>query len=550
MTQANEDPIPSSEPQVRWFIVLRPILIWSIVSLFILGYDYDRVNAPRTFIASLVTIDNVPQGPGQFYLEIDGSRVSQNDVVKVGTRNIRIWAVDTTEFRTNRLVWYGTNNLEHVALERLRGTVNLTLVPPATELLMVGLYDELNLSNVATLRTNIAVGRYALTLKYGDMERKHTVRVEADKTVERQLQPDIGIGILGSNPSGANFSLSSTNRRFRPKRGTLPIQLPLESGEYSLEAWRGSYRKEATFVVNPGKTNAVTIPFEYGRVEVSTEPQGVNVTVNRNSFGVTPTNFVLQPGSYQVQLAKSGFHSLNIPLKILPNQTVTLRTNLVSMGFSQALANAKRYARSKDFERALENIDSALSINPSHSESQQLRSVYQRELSLVRAREAATAKRQANISRLDTLTRADEDTALFDSHSWSFTLGFEQVRVAVRNAISKTSARYSVEAEQNLDPNNVFFRGKSKGLSANGRHCAVLVSSSQVNETQVVAKFWDYIPASGSGISIASLLKLEDNIPVHPDRFQANQRQAVLERRKTIADEFKELVDNELEQNN
>lgn len=543
MTEVTENPIPSSEHQVRWFIVLRPILIWLIVSLFILGYDYDRVNAPRTFIAPLVTIDNVPQGPGQFYLEIDGSRVSQNDVVEVGTRNIRIWAEDTTEFRTNRLVWYGTNNLEHVGLERLRGTVNLTLVPPATELLMVGLYDELTLSNVATLRTNIAVGRYALTLKYGDIERKHTVRVEADQTVERQLRPDIGIGLLGSNPSGANFSLSSTNRRFRPMRGTLPIQLPLESGQYSIEAWRGSYRKEATFVVSPGKTNAVTIPFEYGRVEISTEPQGVNLRVNRHSIGITPTNLVLQPGRYEMQLAKSGFHSLSIPLNILPNQTATLHTNLVSMGFSQALANAKRYARSKDFERALDSIDSALSIDPSHNESQQLRSVYQREVSLARAREAATAKRQRNISRFDTLIRSDEDTALFDTHSWSFNGGYEQIRVAVRNAISKTSARYSVEAEQNLDPSSVFFRGKSKGLSAYGRHCAVLVCNNGANETQVIAKFWDYIPASGSGISIASLLKLEDNIPVHPDRFQANQRQAVLERRKKIANEFKGLIE-------
>ncbi len=547
MTDTTKGDLSESEPKVRWKIVLRPVIIWTCISAVILGYDYDRVNAPKTFITPYVTLDDVPlESPADYSIKVDGFSLKPGNVVAVGNRTIEIRARDSTVFKTNLFAWYGENRLDSVKLKRLAGQLNLTITPPANRVELIGPYDQVVATNVSTIQTNIPVGQYEVTLSYGHFEKQTSITVEADKTVSRNIAPNVGLAIIDSSPLNAQFLLSSTNRSFRSQSGILPVSMSLEAGGYHLETWRGSYRKSIDLIVRRGTTNRVTVPFDYGYLDIKTKPPGVFVLLNSKRIGLSPTNTTLQPGSYNLRLVQAGLNALESRINITAGETLTIVTNLVNSSFALDLASAKRFASQGNYRQALERIDSAVSIDPSSQQALNLRSEYQREVTRITATEAIEAKRKSNEDLFGIHTKAIEHASLFETHSWRFKQDFRSVRDAVRRAIPKTGGRYTIEHEQNLGQNTVLFRGRSKGLTANGRHCVVLVAENGQNETQVVIKLWDYASGTTSGISIAAMLKLEKYIPVHPQFFPENQRQSVLERRRKLPTEFRATLENEL----
>lgn len=547
MPDMPETPLDDSFPPPSRLIAFRPLFWWIAVSALLLAYDFHRINAPKTIITASVTVDGRPLKSGErFFVSVDGEDSSLSKPVAIGKRRVKIGMKDTTVFEEDVDVWYGENNIGSVSLNRQRGILDLEIRPRAGKVDFRGPYREFSVENVSVLRTNIPVGTYEVALSYGKVKKKGIVMVRANQTVTEVLAPDVGLAVVKSDREGSQFALSSTNRSFRAQGGYLPASFALVPGTYSLETWRGDYRKVEQLDIVRGETTRRSITFEYGHLDITTVPVGVSVRSKRIQIGVTPAKLELKPGKYDLRLAKSGFGSVNLPVQIQGNQILSISTNLVNLSLQQALKLAQAFAGRGDYERAIESIKSALSIEPENAQALKLQLDYGRELGLIQGQQALVARRKAVEATFETLTNPLEHAEIFDTHSWVFPVGLQSARDAVRRTIPKCRAKYNVESEANLDQSSVLFKGRSKGLTGYGRHCVVLVTENGPMETQVVAKLWDYIAGTKSGVSIGALLSLNRGIPVHPRHFPQNEKQFILNRRQAVIDEFRGLLESEI----
>lgn len=547
MTATPEIPLDALSPPQSRFIAFRPLFWWAIVSVGLLAYDYHRVNAPKTILGVAVTIDGRSLKSGErFFVSVDGENVSLSKPVAIGKRRISIGMKDTSVYEEDVDVWYGENNIGTVNLNRQRGIADLEIRPRADTVEFKGPYREFSMTNVSLIRTNIPVGRYDVSLSFGRIKKNGTVIVRPNETVTEVFAPDVGLLDLRSNRDGAQFQLTSTNRTFRRQRGMFPSAVALEPGHYSLEGWLDDYRKVEPLEILKGTTNRLALAFEYGQLDITSEPEGVTLQNKGKSIGVTPAKLELKPGKHVIRLSKSGFGSVDLPVQIQGNQTISISTNLVNLSFQQALLLAQNFALRRNYVGAVESIKSALSIEPKNTQALKLQVEYARELALIQGQQASNARRASVQADFETFTRSIEHADIFDAHSWVFSGGLQMVRDAVRRAIPKNRARYNIESEANVNEQSVLFKARSKGMTGYGRHCVVLVAENSPSETQVVVRLWDYIAGTKSGISIGALLNLERGIPVHPRHFPANERQSILNRRSAVAEEFRSILDAEI----
>ena len=547
MNSTTESPEDDSLSAPSRLVAFRPLFWWMAVSVLLLAYDFHRINAPRTTISASVTIDGRSLESGErFFVSIDGESVSLANPVAIGKRRINIGMKDATVYEEDVDVWYGENNIGSVSLNRQRGILDLEINPRADLVQFKGPYREFSITNASVIRTNIPVGTYEVSLSYGRLKKRGTVLVRPNSTVTEVFAPDVGVAEIGSNRAEAQFVLSSTNRSFRTERGILPQTLSLIPGTYSLEAWIGDYRKVEQLEIVRGETNLLSVVFDYGALDIATVPGGVSVRSKGREIGVTPARLELQPGSYDLQLRLAGFQTLALPVQVEANQTVSVSTNLVNLNFTEALRMAQQSAQRGDYQRAVENIGAALSIDPSSSMALGLQSEYRKNLNSIEKQNATLARRELIKAEFERLTQGIEHADIFDSHNFVAPNPFQLVRDAVRAAIPKCRARYVIESEAKIDEHIVLFKARSKGMTGYGRHCVVLVAENGATETQMVAKLWDYTPGTKSGVSIGALLNLNRGIPVHPRHFPANERQFILNRRQAVIDEFRELVNSEI----
>jgi hypothetical protein len=289
-----------------------------------------------------------------------------------------------------------------------------------------------------------------------------------------------------------------------------------------------------------------TVVLSHGHLDITTAPVGARIVSGGREIGVTPASLELQPGNYDLQLQFSGFQSLKLPVLIEGNQTVSVSTNLVNLKFTQALMQAQQSAGRGDYNRAGESITLALLIEPKNPQALKLQVEYSRELALIQGAQAMAASRVSIEAEFERRTKSIEQSELFETHSWRFQTAYGSVRDAVRKAIPKASGRYTIDSEATLGQRSTLFLARSKGLTGNGRRCVVLVAEINQTESQVVVKFWDYIAPTKTGISIGAFLNLDKYTPVHPRYFNANQKQSVLDRRRTTASEFQQILDSEI----
>lgn len=531
-------------------IAFRPLFWWVPISLLLLAYDFHRINAPRTIITASVTVDGRRlESREQVFVSIDGERVSLGKPVPVGKRRLKIEAKDATAYEEDVDVWYGANNIGSIDLKRQRGVLDMKITPGADLVELKGPYQEILVKDVSALRTNIPVGSYDVALSYGQMKKKGKVTVKPNETVTVDYAPAVGIVELDSKPAGARFLLASTNRSIGTVRGDFPKTLALHPGNYSMQSSLGDYRKTELLKVARGLTNQVTVAFEYGVLDIKTEPEGVSVQNKRKEIGVTPVRLEMQPGNYDLQLRLSGHEPIDFPVEIVANQNALIATNLVSLKYNQALLQAQRFANRGDYKSASVQIGVALSIDPDSSTALKLKSEYEQQLALIDQQSAILKQRERVNAEFERRIQGIDHANLFDTQSLVFSSSLQAVRDAVRRAVPKCQARFQIESEMNLDDRTVLIKAKSKGMSGYGRHCVVLVAENSSSETQVVAKLWDYIAGTKSGVSIGALLSLQRGIPVHPKHFPSNERQWIQSRRQAVIDEFRNLLETELKGN-
>jgi hypothetical protein len=190
-----------------------PLWCWIPVSILLLGYNFHRINAPKTFIQARVILNGEPLNSiAQVAMHVDGVpwTFSRQPPIPIGDHKITITLPDATTFQTNLFVWYGENQLGEILLYRQRGELDLNISPMADKLELKGKYADFNLYRTSGLRTNLPVGDYDILLKYGDNQDRYSVKVDANRLNSKTFRGNYGFLKLSASPSDAGFRVQNS----------------------------------------------------------------------------------------------------------------------------------------------------------------------------------------------------------------------------------------------------------------------------------------------------------------------------------------------------
>jgi formylglycine-generating enzyme required for sulfatase activity len=185
------------------------------------------------------------------------------------------------------------------------GGLKVTSEPSGASVDVLDMSDTLRKSGQTPLNiSQIKSGTYKLKLekdRYYYSETR-TVTIEDSKTTEEAVtfRPKFGTLVITSEPPDAEVILDGT-----PK-GKTPLTLDrVLSGGYMLEL-----RKElhldwtGTVSIKDGQTTTmpITLPPNYGTLEVNYEPKGATVYLNDKELGRTPLTVKLKPDTYTLRV--------------------------------------------------------------------------------------------------------------------------------------------------------------------------------------------------------------------------------------------------------
>lgn len=389
--------VPSSAAQTRH--AFRPLVIYLIVALPILGWDIHRRLAARTFLRAEVNLENKSlEWPLQ--VEVDGKVASFGVPVPIGSRQIKLWSRDTEAWQTSRFIWYGDNPLGTVQLQRSRGDLRVAVKPAPAHITLGGRLTNATSYTPEAMFKRLPVGDYRIGLHFQHFTRDVTVSVARNSVSKLDTAFPVGHLKVESEPTGASFDLLSGRGERLFLRGEAPAAIgDLPPGEYRLVLARGDYTKTRTVTVGSGQTNEARVVFEYGKVEVVTEPTNAAITLNYQSTGKTPVVLEsLMPGRYTLRATHEGFHPAEWTLNVTGNDTIKVSTNLLSVRYTEAVQRAKNhlYGFSRDYRAALTALTEALDAKPGDADAAKLKEEAQFQSHTQDARNALSTGRLTN----------------------------------------------------------------------------------------------------------------------------------------------------------
>jgi len=179
---------------------------------------------------------------------------------------------------------------------------------------------------------------------------------------------------MEAEPGEADYSLiSGTGKTWS---GRTPATLKgLSTGSYLLSMKRGDYEKSTNIVVHSFAITRAKLLFEYGKMEIQSNPAGATVFEGNREMGRTPLVLSdLRPGTYSYRLTLNDYADASVSAVVVGNETRVVETNLVSLKYTQAMQNARDYLRSANFTDALKGVEFALEIKPADELAAALRS--------------------------------------------------------------------------------------------------------------------------------------------------------------------------------
>jgi len=551
--EANREPT-----RIRFSRAFRPLYYWLLISVGLLAWDYHRKSAPRTTLNFQVRIEGQTiSNPSVYSATVGKRRVGPGSVVPIGWRKLRVELPDASPVEKGIFIWYGENLAGEIDLEWNRGVLGLKIEPMAKSLRLVGPHHDFSLTNSSGTTSSVPVGRYQIAAVFDHVSDQDEILVRHNDTNTLQIKPNVGTIRISSEPSGAKFRLSPQGRSTVDRQGDVPaVVAGLPVGSYQLRVWRGDYIKEIPVEVRKWETNRVNVAFEYGEVKVVSEPDGATIFNGSTELGQTPrTVGELKPGPYRFRLEKAGYTPTEISVEVVGTNSITVSTNLMSVQYTEAIANARREGSglSPDYQQALANVDLALKAKPADTEALALKSeleaalrIHQERVAEQRKRAELDARKRSAAQAFDQATSGVAQSELFDTHRWEYSSQLERVRGAALRAFKRTSPNWVPEREIRLNPQTVLFYCKPKGLLSAGKQCMILVSQVDTDAVHVYAKFWDYILSNKVTISLFQGVTPDSLIPIHKNFFQPDQAASIEARRRDIAESFHAALQNEL----
>ncbi len=440
----------------EWRRAFRPLILYLMLTLPILGWDIHRRLAARTFLRAEVKLEGQSlEAPLQ--VEVDGKAVSLGARVPIGSRQIKLGSRDTEVWSTNQFVWYGDNHLGTVQLQRSRGDLRVVVKPAPSQITLTGRLTNATSYSAEAMFKGLPVGDYRIGLRFQHFTRDVTVSIKRNSLGTLDTAFPIGHLKVESEPTGASFELLSSHGERLFLRGDAPAAVSdLPPGEYRLVLARGEYRKTSTVNIGSGQTNEARVVFEYGKVDIATEPTNAAITLNRESVGKTPLLLEgLMPGRYTLRAAQEGFHPVEWTVDVRGNETAHLSTNLLSVRYTEAMQRAKNHLHgfSRNYRTVLSELTEALAAKPGDVEAAKLKNEAQFQSHNQDARNALSAGQFTNaLSAVEaalTMRPANaESTGLKADIDRAVRLAGERAADARRQAEARQAMAAKQKAEQ------------------------------------------------------------------------------------------------------
>ncbi|HYN10942.1 MAG TPA: PEGA domain-containing protein [Vicinamibacterales bacterium] len=141
--------------------------------------------------------------------------------------------------------------------------------------------------------------------------------------------PPVGVATISSRPEGAQVTIDGV------AQGKTPVRVSLSAGPHALELQDGRARRSLQLTVEAGATSAYYIDLApaigaaAGRLDVTSEPVGAQVTVDGAPRGVTPLVLTdVVPGQHRVVISNSDA-TISRTVSVNPGVTATVVASLV-----------------------------------------------------------------------------------------------------------------------------------------------------------------------------------------------------------------------------
>ena len=187
---------------------------------------------------------------------------------------------------------------------------------------------------------------------------------------------------------GAEWSLNLTD--------SAGVTSSVPTDVYQVQAQWANHEGRDRVAVVTGQTGFLRLAPLLGSLTLESDPTGATVIgSNGRQLGTTPLTLAeLSPGVWKVELRLDGYIPVPLSVAVMGSQTSSIRTNLVSWQYSQAMATARQSLASRDADRMLEALAAALKAKPDDPDATAL----QRQAAALQ-RDAAERQQQATIAK-------------------------------------------------------------------------------------------------------------------------------------------------------
>ena len=368
----------TSESRTRYFFrVLRPLFYWFLFVLILFGirthqrwmektrlyFDLSFQGNGERYLQSLMNVGDAPFGATATF---DGKPILTGQKIPLGTHTFTITHPKTEPFSTNLFIWYGGHNFGTIDLKRAKGILTVIAEPPAPLLSIEGPEYSVTVTNSPGLSVPVPTDQYTVTARYAHWSWRQSVTVSVTGTIPVRIAPKFGSLQLDCNQTGAAYQLLGQNDEL-VQIGDLPaVVADLPEGTYKLVSWHHNHEWTKQAFVQAGKTNTLSVEFQYGSAVLETTPPGAAVSTSDGfARGVTPiTLSELQPGLWKFNLQLYNYEPATVTLAIAGNQTNTFHTNLVSQSYTGAMRAARQFMNDGKYDEAAQSLADASRAQP------------------------------------------------------------------------------------------------------------------------------------------------------------------------------------------
>ncbi|HCZ06996.1 MAG TPA: hypothetical protein DHV12_07705 [Thermotogae bacterium] len=292
------------------------------------------------------TIKRIPDPQSQYSLKVSGKpgkEIVQVIAVKSKLRLVPIPLIEEipilsreplkffTDVIKKQLLedWTSATSYFYVGIVPTQGTVVLESEPRGAYVYVDGRYR-----GTTPLRITLDSGDHFAVFYlegYEPIVRDFEVKSNRVTTVEAIFEKPKRTGriTIRSEPLGAQVYVNGVYR------GTTPLEITLEEGEYELRVVHPDYVEEykLNFGISQGSNVVYTFPFyqkkqKLGTLEIYSNPLGAKVFLNGKYYGDTPLTVQINEGEYELVLIKEGYRAYVTQIEVDANIRQVVSVNL------------------------------------------------------------------------------------------------------------------------------------------------------------------------------------------------------------------------------